>query len=304
MTGELYHEAVMAEEAIEAMSLEPSGTYVDVTFGGGGHSKRILEGLGEEGRLIAFDRDEDAPGSAMDDPRFRFFRADFRYAKNLLRYYGELPVDGILADLGVSSHHFDTAERGFSTRFDGPLDMRMDPEAPFTAAMILEGYREEELSRLFKEYGELKQARKIARRVVEEREKDPIETTGRLRELLSGLFPPDKKESHFARVFQALRIEVNQELEALEDLLSSSPDLLRTGARLVVLSYHSLEDRLVKRFMQYGTLSGTPQKDEKGGLIRPLRPVTRKPITPTEEELESNPRARSAKLRVAERIEG
>jgi 16S rRNA (cytosine1402-N4)-methyltransferase len=211
-------------------------------------------------------------------------------------------VNGLLADLGVSSHHFDTAERGFSTRYDGPLDMRMDPEASLDAARVLADYSFEALTRLFKDYGELRQGKKLARRVVERRERKALERTSELRELAEPLFPPDKRESSLAKVFQALRIEVNGELEALEDLLKSSPDLMEEGGRMVFLTYHSLEDRLVKRFIQHGNFSGEPVKDEKGHPIRPFRPVHKKPLTPSEEELDRNPRARSAKLRAAERI--
>ena len=299
----LHHQAVMREEAIEALALSPNGVYVDATFGGGDHASAILDKLGDDASLIAFDKDEAVPREALAaDPRFSFFRADFRYIKNLLRYHGHLPIDGLLADLGVSSHHFDTAERGFSIRYDGPLDMRMDPQAPLDAAQVLATYSFEALTRLFKDYGELRQGKKLARRIVERREKEAFDRTGRLRELADSLFPPDKRESSLAQVFQALRIEVNGELEALEDLLKSSPDLMEEGGRMVFLTYHSLEDRLVKRFIRDGTFRGEPEKDRKGRPIRPFRPVHKKPLTPSEEELERNPRARSAKLRAAERI--
>ncbi len=303
MTDESYHDAVMADEAVEALAIDPSGRYVDATFGGGGHAARILQELGDRGVLIAFDRDENVPLEAFaDDSRFCFYRADFRYIKNWLRYYDRLPVNGLLADLGVSSHHFDTAERGFSIRYDGPLDMRMDPHYPFDATTLLRTYSAEALTRIFRDYGELKQARKLSRRICEEREKAPIARTSELRAVAEPLFPPDKKEGLLARVFQAIRIEVNGELEALEDLLKSCPDLIEEGGRLVVLTYHSLEDRLVKRFIQHGNFQGEPIKDEMGRPVRPFRPVLKKPMLPSEVEIEANPRARSAKLRAAERI--
>lgn len=304
MKNESYHRPVMSQEAIEALAIEPSGSYADATFGGGGHAEKILEGLGDQGLLVAFDRDEEVPLERFsEDPRFRFIRADFRYIKNWLRYYGILPLNGLLADLGVSSHHFDTAERGFSIRYEGPLDMRMDPQADLDAAKILREYSMEALSKLFKVYGELHQGKKLARRIVEKREEAPLESSTDLRRLAEPLFPPTKKESSLARVFQALRIEVNGELEALEELLKCTPDLLEEGGRMVFLTYHSLEDRLVKRFIQHGNFSGEPIKDEKGRVQRPFRPVHRKPLTPSEAEIDKNPRARSAKLRAAERIE-
>lgn len=302
MTNELYHEAALLDESIETLSVRPSGTYVDATYGGGGHAQRILDSLAEDGRLIAFDKDEDAPVDRFaQDARFSFHRADFRYMKNILRYHEELPVDGILADLGVSSHHFDTPDRGFSTRIDGPLDMRMDPRSGESAADLLNKASQEELARIFHEYGELQRSRKLARILVEARERGPIESTGQLRELLEHRFPPEKREGELAKVFQALRIKVNRETEALEDLLKSTPDMIREGGRLVVLSYHSLEDRLVKRFLHHGNFSREPEKDEKGNWERPFRPVLKKPITPGEEETKRNPRARSAKLRAGER---
>lgn len=303
MTDSAHHRPVLCEEAVEALAVEPTGTYVDATFGGGGHARRILEGLGERGRLVAFDRDEAVPKEAFEkDPRFFFIRSDFRYARNWLRFYAILPVDGLLADLGVSSHHFDTAERGFSIRYDGPLDMRMDPESGVTAAEVLSSYSFEALTRLFKEYGELRQGKKVARKLVDAREKAPLKSTGELRRTVEGLFPPPKRESSLAKVFQALRIEVNGELEALRDLLKSTPDMIEEGGRMAFLTYHSLEDRLVKRFIQHGNFSGEPVKDEKGRVERPFRPVHKKPLTPSEAELKENPRARSAKLRAAERI--
>lgn len=299
----VYHSPVLCDEAIESLEVEATGSYVDATFGGGGHARAILEELGEDGRLIAFDRDEEVPRETFEkDPRVRFIRSDFRYAKNWLRYYELLPVDGLLADLGVSSHHFDTAERGFSIRYDGPLDMRMDPGAGVTAQEVLQNYSFEALTSLFKEYGELRQGKKVARRISEAREKAPLTTTGQLRSTIEGLFPPNKREASLAKVFQALRIEVNGELEALRDLLKSTPDMIAKGGHMVFLTYHSLEDRLVKRFIQHGNFSGEPIKDEKGHVLRPFRPVHKKPLTPSEEELKENPRARSAKLRAAERI--
>lgn len=303
MKVERYHEAVMADEAVEALAVDPAATYVDATLGGGGHAAKILERLDEKGLLIAFDRDEEVPLRPFaNDERFFFLRADFRYIKNWLRYYQRLPVKGLLADLGVSSHHFDTAERGFSTRFDGPLDMRMDPQSPFDAETLLRTYSSEALKLIFRDYGELKQFKKLAHRIVDHREKGSLKTTYELRKIAEPLFPQNKKESHLARVFQAIRIEVNGELEALEDLLKSCPDLIEKGGRLVILTYHSLEDRLVKRFIQHGNFKGEPIKDEKGRTLRPFRPIQKKPELPSEEEVGANRRARSAKLRAAERV--
>jgi 16S rRNA (cytosine1402-N4)-methyltransferase len=295
----MYHDPVLLSEAIEGLNINPSGVYVDVTFGGGGHSKTILEKLGDSGRLIAFDQDEDAVKNQFDDERFQLVEANFRFLKNYLRMHGALPVDGVLADLGVSSHQFDTGERGFSTRFDGPLDMRMDQSVKKTAAQIVAEYNEEALERIFKLYGELRKAKLIARELVSIRETESIDTVEKLKSAVERFGPKNKMAQFFAQVFQALRIEVNDELKALEELLVQSVDVLEEGGRLVVISYHSLEDRLVKNFLKTGNFSGKPEKDFYGNLIRPLKPVKNKVTVPTEEEIKRNPRARSAKMRVA-----
>ncbi|MDR9398343.1 MAG: 16S rRNA (cytosine(1402)-N(4))-methyltransferase RsmH [Salibacter sp.] len=295
----MYHDPVLLSEAIEGLNIDPSGVYVDVTFGGGGHSKTILEKLGDSGRLIAFDQDEDAVKNQFNDERFQLVEANFRFLKNYLRMHGALPVDGVLADLGVSSHQFDTGERGFSTRFDGPLDMRMDQSVKKTAAQIVAEYDEEALERIFKFYGELRKAKLIARELVSVRETESIDSVEKLKSAVERFGPKNKMAQFFAQVFQALRIEVNDELKALEELLVQSVDVLEEGGRLVVISYHSLEDRLVKNFLKTGNFSGKPEKDFYGNLIRPLKPVKNKVTVPTEEEIKRNPRARSAKMRVA-----
>jgi 16S rRNA (cytosine1402-N4)-methyltransferase len=295
----MYHDPVLLSEAIEGLSIDPSGIYVDVTFGGGGHSKTILEKLGDSGRLIAFDQDEDAVKNQLDDERFELVEANFRFLKNYLRMHDALPVDGVLADLGVSSHQFDTGERGFSTRFDGPLDMRMDQSVKKSAAQVVAEYDEEALERIFKLYGELRKAKLIARELVSVRDTESIDTVEKLKSVVERFGPKNKMAQFFAQVFQALRIEVNDELKALEELLVQSVDVLDEGGRLVVISYHSLEDRLVKNFLKTGNFSGKPEKDFYGNLIRPLKPVKNKVTVPTEEEIKRNPRARSAKMRVA-----
>lgn len=297
----MYHSPVMLEAAIDGLSIVPGGTYVDATYGGGSHSAAILRRLGD-GKLIAFDQDEDARKNIKDDHRLIFFEHNFRYMKNILKYHGHLPVDGILADLGVSSYQFDQASRGFSTRSDGPLDMRMNRQAALSAKDILNSYDDKELAALFYTYGELKNSRRIAANIIDYRREKPLETTAELAGLLEKMAPRGKENKFLAQAFQALRIEVNQELDSLKELLTQSTEVLKTGGRLVVISYHSLEDRLVKNFIKTGNFSGDPEKDFFGNLIRPLDPVG-KMQTATKEELAVNPRARSAKLRIAEKVQ-
>jgi 16S rRNA (cytosine1402-N4)-methyltransferase len=298
-----YHLPVMLYECIEGLNIRPDGTYVDATFGGGGHSRAILERLGAEGRLIAFDQDADALANALDDPRFLLLNENFRHAKSFLRLHGVRKVDGLLADLGVSSHQFDVAERGFSTRYDGALDLRMDRRQELTARDIVNTADEQELTRLLRLYGELPNARQMARAIVAARATKAIETTFDLREAVSRHLPRGMENKYLAMLFQALRIEVNGELGALQALLRQSVELLNPGGRLVVMSYHSLEDRLVKNFFKTGNFEGVLEKDFYGNPIVPLRLVTRKAVTASEEELQRNNRARSAKLRVAEKVE-
>ncbi|HLP05165.1 MAG TPA: 16S rRNA (cytosine(1402)-N(4))-methyltransferase RsmH [Paludibacter sp.] len=295
-----YHVPALLPETIEGLDIRPGGVYVDVTFGGGGHSKEILNKLGEKGKLVAFDQDEDAVRNAFDDPRFLFVRSNFRYLVNFLKYHNIEKVDGILADLGVSSHHFDEAERGFSFRFDGKLDMRMNIQSPLTAAHVLNTYSEEQLANVFYLYGELHNSRKIARTIVAARAKAPFDRIFPFIEVLKPYFGREKEKKDMARVFQALRIEVNREMEVLKSLLEQSIKVLNPGGRLVVLTYHSLEDRLVKNFMKSGNFEGKLEKDFYGNAISPLKAVNSKVIVADEAEVERNPRARSAKLRIAE----
>lgn len=302
MNSEAYHVPVMLDSCMDALEIKPAGTYVDVTFGGGGHSREILRRLGPAGRLYAFDQDPDALRNAIDDERFVFIHQNFKFLKNNLRLQGVREVDGILADLGVSSHQFDDAERGFSTRFDAALDMRMDQVGDLDAQQVLNTYEESELHRIFGMYGELQNAKTLADTVVRARMQTPIRTSGQLKELVAPLVPRGKAHKYHAQLFQALRIEVNGELEALQDFLEQAVQVLRPGGRLVVMSYHSLEDRLVKHFMAKGKFRGEVEKDFFGNEIKPLRPVTRKAIVASEAEIEVNGRARSAKLRVAKKI--
>ncbi|MDR0437015.1 MAG: 16S rRNA (cytosine(1402)-N(4))-methyltransferase RsmH [Bacteroidales bacterium] len=297
----MYHTPVLLNESINGLNLKENGVYVDVTFGGGGHSKKILEQL-KGGRLLGFDQDEDAQKNVIDDSRFQLIPQNFKYARNFLQLYNALPIDGLLADLGVSSHQFDVAERGFSFRFDAPLDLRMDVKNPLTAALILSNYDESQLADLFFYYGELRNARKIANVLVRARTEKPIQTTGDLKNTLTPFFPKNQEHKFLSMVFQALRIEVNQEMEALKILLQQSVDMLNVGGRLVVISYHSLEDRLVKNFMKTGNLNGEVVKDFYGNIQTPFRLITRKAIVPSEAEILENNRARSAKLRIAEKI--
>ena len=296
----MYHNPVMLDECIEGLSINPEGTYADVTFGGGGHSRAILDRL-TTGLLYAFDQDEDAARNAFDDPRFTFIPQNFKYFKNFIQLYHGGLIDGVIADLGVSSHQFDTPEKGFSTRFDGLLDMRMSQNAANDAATVVNTYDLDDLTRVLALYGEVQQARLVASDIVAARNAEPIETTGQLKEAIRKRLPRGRENKVLAQVFQALRIEVNQELDALSDFLSQCPDVLKSGGRLVVMSYHSLEDRIVKNHMKTGNAEGKEEKDFFGNLLTPYYIITRKPIVPSDEEVERNSRARSAKLRIAER---
>lgn len=296
----VYHTPALLTETVEGLNIKPDGIYIDVTFGGGGHSREILARLGNKGRLLAFDQDQDAVKNALDDPRFTFVQSNFRYLKNFLRYHGIEKVDGILADLGVSFHHFDEAGRGFSFRFDGALDMRMNTRSPFTAATLLNTYSEEQLADVFYLYGELHNSRKIARTIVAARSKMPFDTIFPFIEVLKPFFGREKEKKDMARVFQALRIEVNKEMEALRSLLDHSLEVLNPGGRIVFLTYHSLEDRLVKNFFRSGNFEGKLKKDFYGNVMSPLKPVNNKVIVAGDAEVEKNPRSRSAKLRIAE----
>ncbi|MBQ7448304.1 MAG: 16S rRNA (cytosine(1402)-N(4))-methyltransferase RsmH [Paludibacteraceae bacterium] len=287
----MYHLPALLTETIEGLSIKPDGVYLDLTFGGGGHSRAILKQLDVKGRLFSFDQDEDALSNKIDDPRWHFVHSNFRYVKTQMRYYGIDKVDGILADLGVSFHHFDTAERGFSFRFSGPLDMRMNRKSLLTAATVVNTYSEEDLARILYLYGELRDSRHLARKIVDKRQKQPIETTEQLTALLGS--SPD-----YARIFQALRIEVNDELGALQDMLCQIPDLLNKDGKVAILTYHSLEDRIVKNFFRTGNIEGKLEKDFYGNPLTPFI-TDGKAISPTKEEIENNPRSRSAKLRVA-----
>ena len=297
----MYHIPVMLNESIEGLNIKPNGTYVDVTFGGGGHSRRILECLGEGGRLYAFDQDEDAAKNVIDDSRFTFIQQNFRYMKNFLQLYCGGKVDGILADLGVSSNQFDTPEKGFSTRFNGRLDMRMNQNAAVDAANVVNTYDVSSLASVFSRYGELRNAMSIADAIAMAREVKPIETTDELKEAVARFLPRGSENKVLAQIFQALRIEVNEEMKVLEAFLSQCADVLNPGGRLVVLSYHSLEDRLVKNFMKTGNAEGNLEKDFFGNQLTPYKLMTSKPVVPSDEEIQLNSRARSAKLRVAER---
>ncbi len=300
----MYHSPVMLKECLEGLNINPNGTYVDATFGGGGHSMAILEKL-KGGRLISFDQDEDAAKEAQKIAHrsFTFCQANFRFLRQYLKLQGVSQVNGILADLGVSSHQIDSPERGFSTRHSGPLDMRMDKGAKVTAADVVNTYSEEELHKLFGMYGELKNARTAAKEVVNARSKKKLATTYDLREALQRVAPRGKENKYFAQVFQALRIDVNDEMDALEDFLHQS-EVIETGGRLVVMSYHSLEDRMVKNFIATGKTFGEQEKDLYGNIIRPFEPVNRKVVTATDEEVRENSRARSARLRIAVRVSG
>lgn len=298
-----YHVPVLLHESLEGMDIHPDGVYVDVTFGGGGHSREILRRLGDEGRLYGFDQDADAEQNIPDDERFVFVRSNFRYLYNFMRYYDEVgEVDALLADLGVSSHHFDDRERGFSFRFEGSLDMRMNTRAGQTAADVLNNYTEEQLADVFYLYGELKNARRLAAAVVAYRTgKKPILTSGDLLGIVTPFIGRDKEKKFLAQVFQALRIEVNDEMRALREMLGASLRVLKPGGRLVVITYHSLEDRLVKNFLKTGNFEGKVEQDFFGNVRSPFKLLSGKVITPSKEEIERNPRSRSAKLRIAEK---
>ena len=296
----MYHNPVMLDECLKGLNINPEGVYADVTFGGGGHSRAILDRL-TTGHLYAFDQDEDAAKNAFDDPRFTFIPQNFRYFKNFIQLYHGGRIDGVLADLGVSSHQFDTPEKGFSTRFDGQLDMRMSQSTPNDAATIVNTYDLDDLTRILALYGEVQQARWFASDIVMARDTEPIETTAQLKVAVQKRLPKGKENKVLAQVFQALRIEVNQEMDALEAFLAQCPGVLKSGGRVVVMSYHSLEDRLVKNFFKTGNAEGKEEKDFFGNLLTPYQLITRKPIVPSEEEVECNSRARSAKLRIAER---
>jgi 16S rRNA (cytosine1402-N4)-methyltransferase len=298
----MYHKAALLEDSVDGLDVRDGGVYVDATFGGGCHAREILRRL-KGGRLIAFDQDEDARANLPADERVVFVNHNFRYLRNFLRFHGVERVDGVLADLGVSWHEFDAAERGFSFRFDTPLDMRMNRRAGKTAADVLNGASEEELCRIWREYGEVEDARQVARLVVEAREKRPITRTGEFLEVIAPRVPRLKEKKYLARVFQGLRVEVNGELEALKEFLLQARGALRPGGRLAVITYHSLEDRVVKNFLRAGNFEGEVTRDFHGRQARAFAPVNRRVIVPTEEEVEANPRARSAKLRVAERLD-
>ena len=302
-TAEAYHVPVLLQESVDGLDIKPNGIYVDVTFGGGGHSREILSRIGENGHLYSFDQDEDAEKNILNDNRFTFVRSNFRYLRNWMRYYGVEHIDGLLADLGVSSHHFDDETRGFSFRFDAPLDMRMNKRSGMTAAEILNNYDEEQLADIFYIYGEIKNARKVASAIIKARGTKAIETTGDLIQITESLFPLEREKKETAKLFQALRIEVNHEMEALKEMLYGAQDVLREGGRLSVITYHSLEDRIVKNIMRAGNAEGKVNQDFFGRTVAPFRQISNKVIVPSEEEQQRNPRSRSAKLRIAERCE-
>ena len=296
-----YHKPVLLEKSVDGLNIQPSGVYVDVTFGGGGHSKEILKRLGVKGKLIAFDQDTDALKNDIDDPRFKLVNENFRFLKRFLRFHGHTEVDGILGDFGVSSHQFDVAERGFSTRFEANLDMRMNQHSTFSAYDVVNEYEESRLRNVLFQYGELRSAAGMARLIVEARSKKVLKTSQQLKQALGKFLPKHKENKILAQVYQAIRIEVNQELEALKEFLLQTQEVLKPGGRLSLISYHSLEDRLVKRYMRSGLFEGEPVKDIYGRVNVPFKPVG-KLIIPSEDEIMENSRARSAKLRIAERI--
>jgi 16S rRNA (cytosine1402-N4)-methyltransferase len=297
-----YHNPVLLNDSVDALIINESGIYVDCTFGGGGHSREILNRLDQNGKLFSFDQDVDAVRNKIDDSRFELVEQNFRFLKNNLRIRGVKQVDGVLGDLGVSSHQFDTPERGFSTRFDGELDMRMNQNAKLSAKTIINEYEEEDLARVFYDFGELQGSYRLAREVVKARADKEIETIEELKQIFS-FIPKMKENKFFAQMFQALRIEVNDEMAALKDMLSQCTDVIKPGGRLVIISYHSLEDRLTKRFMKNGMFEGEPERDVYGNWSAPFKPLQSKVIVPTQEEINVNPRARSAKMRIAVRNE-
>ena len=301
-TAETYHVPELLHESIDGLAIKSGGIYVDVTFGGGGHSKEILRRLDKKTHLYSFDQDPDAEKNIVNDDRFIFVRSNFRYLKNWMRYYGVDHIDGLLADLGVSSHHFDDETRGFSFRFDAPLDMRMNKRAGATAAEILNNYDEEQLADIFYIYGELKNARKIASVITKTRNEKKIETTGDLMNATEKLFQREREKKEMAKMFQALRIEVNHEMDALKEMLNGAKELLGEGGRLSVITYHSLEDRIVKNMMKAGNVEGKVKQDFFGRIEAPFRLINNKVIVPSDEEQQQNPRSRSAKLRIAEKI--
>lgn len=301
-TAETYHVPVLLKESVDGLDIKPDGVYIDVTFGGGGHSKEILTRLGKKGHLYSFDQDADAEKNIVNDDRFTFVRSNFRYIKNWMRYYEVDKIDGLLADLGVSSHHLDDENRGFSFRYEAPLDMRMNKRAGQTAADILNNYSEEQIADILYIYGELKNARRIASAIVKSRQSKRVETTGDLLNATTGLFAKERAKKEMAKLFQALRIEVNHEMDALKDMLNGAQDLLKEGGRLSVITYHSLEDRIVKNFIKAGNAEGKVNQDFFGRIEAPFRAVNNKIVVPDESEQESNPRSRSAKLRIAEKV--
>lgn len=302
MNEPVYHIPALLEECLNGLSIKPDGTYADVTFGGGGHSRAIVERLSPLGHLYGLDQDIDAWRNRIDDPRFTFVLSNFAYLKNFLRYYGVVAVDGILADLGVSFHHFDDQERGFSFRFDGQLDMRMNQSSTLDARQVIATYSEERLADVLYLYGELKQSRQLARAIVRARSQRDINTTLQLIDVVRPLIRPNQEKKELAQLFQALRIEVNNEIDVLKRLLQQSLDVLRPGGRLVIITYHSLEDRLVKNFMRTGNVEGHVVKDFYGRVQAPLTLVNNKVIVPSDDEVARNPRSRSAKLRIAEKV--
>ncbi len=303
MSEEVYHIPALLDASLKGLNIKPDGVYADVTFGGGGHSRAILKNLGPDGSLFGFDRDKEAFANAPDDPRFTFVYSNFRYISNFMRYHGVDKLDGILADLGVSFHHFDDGARGFSFRTDAPLDMRMNRNAGLTAADIAAEYSEEQLTALFKKFTDLKRPNAVAKAIVSARAKEAIDTTFRLADTVRPLLNPKSEKKELAQVFQAFRIEVNGEMDALKRFLESTIRLLRPGGRLAIITYHSIEDRMVKNFMKTGNIEGIENKDFFGRVSTPWKQITRSPIVPDDEEIERNPRSRSAKLRVAELVE-
>lgn len=301
MTMQQYHNPVLLKETVDGLNIIENGTYVDVTFGGGGHSKEILKRLGKDGRLIAFDQDQDALLNRIDDSRFTLINENFRYVKRFLKFHGVMSIDGILADFGVSSHQFDIPERGFSTRFESNLDMRMNQQEQLSAFHVINEYDEEQLRQVFWQYGELRNAPALARTIVAERKENQIITSEQLKSVLKKYLPPRKENKILAQIYQAIRIEVNQEIEALKEFLLQTPEILKKGGRLSFISYHSLEDRLVKRFIRSGMFEGEPEKDVFGNVSVPFKKIGNL-IVPSQEEIQLNNRARSAKLRIAEKL--
>lgn len=302
MAENIYHVPVLLNESIDGLNLQPGGIYVDVTFGGGGHSREILSRIDDKSHLYSFDQDADAEKNIIADNKFTFVRSNFRYLKNWMRYYDVEGVDGILADLGVSSHHFDDEERGFSFRFDAPLDMRMNKRAGMTAADIVNTYEEARLADVFYLYGEMKNSRRIASEIVKARQQTPINTTGEFAEIVSKCIKREKEKKELARLFQALRIEVNNEMSALKEMLMATIDVLKPGGRLSVITYHSIEDRMVKNIIKTGNIEGRQEKDFFGRSQSPFKQINNKVIVAGDEELAANPRSRSAKLRIAEKL--